>query len=212
VTIGNQEYKTVVIGKQAWMAENLNVDKFRNGDMIYEIKPGLKSKRACKKWKKLGNKGTPACCYYYNYPENGEEFGRLYNWFAVNDKRNIAPEGWHVPTDEEWKELETHLGMSQEVLDTKDWHGTDEGNKMKAKKGWSKDGNGTNKSGFTALPGGVCTNLGIFAYMGEATYFWSATENNTNNAWYRFLHCSNSAVFRSYNLKQCGFSVRLLRD
>ena len=89
-------YKSVKIDNQEWMAENLNIDKFRNGDRIPEVKIN-------EEWEKAGNEKKPAWCFYDNDPANGEKYGKLYNWHAVNDPRGLAPEGWHVPSDEEWK-------------------------------------------------------------------------------------------------------------
>ena len=103
--VNNQNFgfKTVVIGSQTWMAENLNIEKFRNGDSIPEIKND-------KDWEKAINEKKPAWCYYNNDPENGSKYGKLYNWYAVNDKRGLAPEGWHIPSDDEWTGLTDYLG------------------------------------------------------------------------------------------------------
>jgi uncharacterized protein (TIGR02145 family) len=124
-------YKTVVIGTQTWMAENLNVSSFRNGDPIPEAKTD-------EEWIKAGENEQPAWCYYNNDPKNGVKFGKLYNWYAVNDPRGLASLGWHVSTYEEWNELINYLGGVSEA-----------GIKIKSNQGWKENYNGTNESGFT---------------------------------------------------------------
>ncbi len=147
----------VKIGDQIWMTRNLNVDKFCNGDPIPEAKTN-------EEWIKAGENGEPAWCYYDNDPENGEKFGRLYNWYAVNDPRGLAPEGWHIPSDEEWTTLVDYLG------------GEDEANiKMRSSVGWENDGEGNNESGFSALLGGYRNSYGDFNDLGECASWWTST-------------------------------------
>ena len=189
---GGDASAEVTIGKQVWMSENLNVDKFRNGDPILEAKTD-------EEWEKAGENKQPAWCYYDNDPANGEKYGKLYNWYAVNDKRGLAPVGYHIPSDAEWTELEDFLG-------------TDAGKKMKSTSGWNKDGNGTNESGFSGLPGGGRANYGTFYYIGKHGFWWSSSEDGTFLAWLRFLSCSDGNVGRNGNNKEKGFSVRCLRD
>ncbi len=134
---------------------------------------------------------------------------------AVDDSRNIAPEGWHVPTDAEWKQLEMYLGMSQAEADTYGWRGTDEGGKLKetGTTHWNSPNAGaTNESGFTALPGGWRNIDGTFYAMGDIAIFWSSTEYNSPYAWRRRLDYDNSRVRRGNSSKQDGFSVRCVRD
>lgn len=99
----------VTIGTQVWMTKNLNVDKFRNGDSIPQAK-------TAEEWKKAGNKGQPAWCYYDNDPANGEKYGKLYNWYAVTDPRGLAPEGFHIPRNAEWIIFEYYLGQDKGFL------------------------------------------------------------------------------------------------
>ena len=127
--------KTVKINNQEWMTENLNVSAFRNGDSIPEAKTDLD-------WEEAGKKGKPAWCYYANDPANGIKYGKLYNWYAVNDPRGLAPAGWHVPTDAEWTELINSLGGGELA-----------GAKMKSTTGWVDNRTATNESGFSGLPG-----------------------------------------------------------
>lgn len=183
----------IKIGDQIWMADNLSVDTFRNGDPIPEAK-------SVKKWVKAAEAGLPAWCYQKNDP-NGEKYGKLYNWHAVNDPRGLAPVGWHVPSDDEWTTLTDHLGG-------KDVAGT----KMKFKIGWKNNGNGSNESGFTGLPGGHRNGSGTFFDNGFDGSWWSSTEDDTFTAWYRSLNYHNGSVDRGSSYKKNGFSVRCLRD
>jgi uncharacterized protein (TIGR02145 family) len=205
--IDGNVYKTIKIGDQWWMAENLKVTRYRNSDPIPNVTDNSNGE-----WSNLS---TGAYCAYNNDESNVATYGRLYNWYAVNDSRNIAPEGWHVPSDEEWKQLEMFLGMSQSQADNSGRRGTDEGGNMKedGTAYWSSPNTGAaNKSGFCALPGD-CRNInGYFFYMGRYAYFWSSSEYNNSYAWYRLLHYSYSPIYRYYLHKQYGFSLRLVRD
>lgn len=195
-------YQTVKIGDQWWMSENLKVTHYRNGDAI----PNVTDKSA---WDGLS---TCAYCVYNNDAGNVSTYGLLYNWYSVVDSRNIAPVGWHVPTDEEWKQLEMYLGMSQSDADSTSTRGTDEGSKLKATSGWYDNGNGTNESGFKALPGGYRTDFGNFTVIGQNGFWWAFSDGGSNSTWYRTLGYSYSAVYRDSSSKQTGFSVRLVRD
>ncbi len=178
----------VIIGAQAWMAKNLEITTFRNGDTI----PQAASDEA---WTIAGQNKQPAYCY------NGETYGKLYNWYAVNDPRGLAPEGWHIPTDAEWTQLSDYLGGEGVA-----------GKKMKSTSGWNNKGNGTNESGFNGLPGGFRNYIGSFYFQGNYGSWWSASEGNTVFAYYRGLYHDDDYLFRNDNLKEKGFSVRCLRD
>jgi uncharacterized protein (TIGR02145 family) len=198
-------YQTVLIGDQCWMMENLKVTHYRNGDPI----PQVTDDGA---WSGLT---SGAYCNYNNDEDTVATYGRLYNWYAVDDSRNIAPAGWHVPTDEEWKQLEMYLGMSQAQADAEGWRGTDEGGKLKESgtTHWNPPNEGaTNESDFTALPGGNRFDDGSFYGMGFEAYFWSSTEDYSYDAWNRNLYFYYSQVCRSYYDKVYGFSVRCVRD
>ena len=186
--------KGVAIGTQVWMTKNLDVAKFRNGDPIPEAKTD-------EEWKKAYENEQPAWCYYENDRTNGAKYGKLYNWYAVNDPRGLAPKGYHVPSDEEWTVLTDYLGGEEKA-----------GAKMKSKTGWFKDGNGTNSSGFSGLPGGYRYYDGAFSFIGYYGYWWSSSEYATFSAWYRYLHYYYGNVNRYDSLKQDAFSVRCLRD
>ena len=185
-------YPSVLIGTQYWMDKNLELTTYRNGDLIpYVTDPTA--------WASLT---TGAWCYYNNDPSSG--YGKLYNWYAVNDSRGLAPQGWHIPTDAEWTTLSTLLGGTSAA-----------GGKMKTTgtTRWTSPNTGaTNESGFAGLPGGGGYFNGTFSYIDNYGYWWSSTEYNTSLAWFRVLVYVNGSVERSYFNKEIGFSVRCLRD
>ena len=201
-------YKTVKIGEQWWMAENLRVKHYRNGELIPKVESGSK-------WEKLSN---GAYCYYKNQKKYSNIFGYLYNWYAVNDKRNIAPKGWHVPTDEEWKKLEVTLGMSQsEAFDT-GYRGKNEGCKLAGIVSLWEDGVTKNNPDFgsselTALPGGYRNDNGKYAGMGKRATFWLSSDYFTYTAWFRIIDYDHTKVYRFDEFKKLlGRSVRCVRD
>ena len=179
----------VTIGNQVWTSNNLDVEKYRNGDAIPQVQDA-------NAWSNLT---TGAWCYYDNDASNGTKYGKLYNWYAVNDPRGLAPKGYHVPTDSEWTTLTTYLGGESEA-----------GTKMKSSSGWKNSGN--NSSSFNGLPGGFRVGGGIFYYLGVDGSLWSSSENNTETAWYRGLVSKGSSIDRYPDFKPAGLSVRCLRD
>ena len=179
---------TIKIGTQTWTTKNLDVIKYRNGDAIPQVQDA-------NAW---ANLRTGAWCYYENNTANGSSYGKLYNWYAVNDPRGLAPKGYHIPSDAEWTILSDNLG-------------DEAGTKMKSSSGWKNNGNGTNTSRFEGLPGG-CLNFKGFFNIGAFGYWWSSSEDYPNNAWYRFLYSNYGNVGRDYYGKHYGFSVRCLRD
>ena len=184
---------TVRIGTQSWAVANLNVSTFRNGDSIPEAKTN-------KEWVEAGQSGKPAWCYYNNNPANGPKYGKLYNWYALNDPRGLAPAGWNIPSDADWVTLINYLGGQQEA-----------GKKMKSTTGWSGGDNGTNEIGFAAFPGGYRVENGTFLNMGSIGTWWSSTESKSSGAIDYYIALSGSLA-RSSNLKQRGESVRCLRN
>jgi uncharacterized protein (TIGR02145 family) len=193
----------VQIGDQIWMAENLKVTHYRNGD---EILTGYSESD----WENLS---TGAYAVYDDNESNADTYGYLYNWHTVDDERGVCPDGWHVPTDAEFTLLTNYLG------------GESVGGKMKST-GTIQDGNGlwnyssdeiteeaTNQSGFTGLPSGYRRNSdGSYINRDNIGYFWSSTSGNSG-AWKRQLQYDNSTVNRSSNAnKRNGFSIRCLRD
>jgi uncharacterized protein (TIGR02145 family) len=200
--IDGNVYQTVNIGDQVWMAENLKVTHYRDGTAITNVTDSGT-------W---GNLTTEAYCIYNNNASNeNETYGALYNWYAVTDSRNIAPEGWHVPSEAEWQVLIDYLGGDAVAS-----------GKMKAT-GTIEDGNGfwfspnagaTNESGFTAIPGGNSGNNGDVGYniMGYLGYFWSSTAYNSSRAIGCYLYYDHSGVTYNSGLNSNGFSVRCVRD
>ena len=200
-------YKTVYIGTQQWMAENLKTAKYSDGTIISNVS-------GTSEWNSLT---TGAWSYYGNDVANNAKYGKLYNWYAVsnttNGNKNICPTGWHVPTDAEWTVLTDYLGGASVA-----------GDKMKevGTINWSSNVNfeskteATNASLFTGLPGGWRLAQGMnhdFSNIGLYGSWWSSTKNDTGGAWYRSLSFINGNVSRSnYYWISAGFSVRCLRD
>ena len=216
VTFDGYTYDLVAIGDQCWFAENLRTEHYTNGDAIpANLTDG--------EWQSTTSGavavyGEDAGCN--NYSPDGDacdpdwslnEYGRLYNWYAVDDARGLCPTGWHVPTDGEWMTLEMELGMSASEANDIGWRGTDQGTQMKTTYGWYQGGNGTNSSGFSGLPGGLRNTSGTFNLAGNYGIWWSSSPNGSN-AWYRYLSYDLPGVYRSTNLLRSGFSVRCLRD
>lgn len=208
--IDGNVYQTINIGNQLWMAENLKVTHYRNGDAIPKV-------TIDSEW---GNHSAGQYCSYENSDNNVLTYGWLYNWYATNDSRGLAPEGWHIPSDDEWKELEMYLGMSQADVDDSSWRGTNEGTKLKSIGGWNNyfdgtSGNGTNESGFSALAGGRRLATGDFGSLGDYAYFLTTTEApNTggfSNAWYRGIS-GGKRITRHYGYRDLGMSVRCIKD
>ena len=191
--IEGNNYKSVIIGYQEWMAENLNVSCYRNGDTIPQV-------QSFEEWRNLT---TGAWCYYGNDSENGLIYGKLYNWFAVNDSRGLAPEGWHIPNDAEWTVLVYYLRGDSIA-----------GGKMKATYLWDRPNIGaTNESGFSALPGGFRNFYGDFDYIGRDGCFWSSSEQGNLCAWYRIIINYREEIFRFiYFNKKDGISVRCVKN
>ncbi len=220
--IDGNVYKTITIGTQTWMAENLKTTRYRNGNPIQNITDNST-------WEK---DTTGAYCNILNNSNYTINFGRLYNWYSVNDSRNIAPEGWHVPTEIEWHILLLYLdanaildtNANQEdpnsiMLDSSFYASYIAHNKLKetGSNHW-KDHNGffnssdnsksTNESGFTALPAGGL--YGNFYDLGESAILWSSTEHIDSCAWSQVI--IGSAVLHIYYPKFCGYSIRCIKD
>ncbi len=213
-------YKTVEIGNQIWMAENLKTTHYSDGTLIPLIEDGAI-------WDDLGN-SDKAMCYYTNSVTNKDIYGALYTWAAAmngasssntnpSDVQGICPVAWHLPSDEEWKELEMYLDMSQVDADMPGFRGTNEGSKLAGNSSlWNNEtlendmAFGT--SGFMALPAGYMYHNGSYSHLGIGTNFWSTTMSGDTLAWNRFLFCYNSEVYRFTNKLNNGFSVRCIKD
>jgi uncharacterized protein (TIGR02145 family) len=204
--IDGNVYKTVKIGNQWWMASNLKTKRFRNGDSLILVEEtNIQADSA--KWHDIS---TAAYCK--------NEYGFLYNFCTIEDSRKIAPTGWHVPSDDEWKELEIGLGMSKGDADLVGWRGKNQGNKLKLDSGWYRSSNiyevwGTNESGFSAVGGGCRMFTGSWGYPGTLyTGFWWTTTKNGYEPWYRYLDYNKPNVFRYYGSKLYGFNIRCVKD
>ena len=222
--IDGNVYETVLIGEQLWMAENLKVTHYNDGS---EIPTGYSGSE----WAQLE---TGAYAIYPTYSiddasdtsettcedDCADVYGNLYNWYAVDDDRGVCPDGWHVPSDDEWTILTDFIAPAG--IDSIIWEHSIAGGKMKEAglDHWNYSSNeiaeeATNESGFTALPGGYRYHDGIYYYMSYVGYFWSSSEyygSNSYNAWGRILSYDNSNVSRVAIDKQGGFSIRCLKD
>ena len=198
----NHEYKWKKIGNQIWMTENLAYLPSVN-----LIKPD--------------STNLP---HYYVYGYDGTNvneakatanyavYGVLYDWKAAFD---AAPAGWHLPSDAEWKQLEIDLGMTQEEVNENIfpyYRGNDQGTQMKTKIGWHNNGNGTNSSGFSGLPGGFYFSTGDFCFIESFGFWWSSSENSKSVSWSRGLGYNKNSVSRNSTLKKNGFSIRCIKD
>ena len=199
--IDGNVYETVIIGDQLWMAENLKVTHYRNGD---EIPTGYSNDD----WSNLF---TGAYAVYDDDPSNAEIYGNLYSWYAIDLETGVCPEGWHVPTDDEWTILSDYLGGS-DIAGGKLKECT-EGSCPESEYWNSPNEGATNESGFTGLPGGCRGGgSGSYLYLGGSGFFWSSTEYNSNLAWFWVLYYDTSVIYRDYDYKGYGSSVRWVMD
>jgi uncharacterized protein (TIGR02145 family) len=191
--IDGNVYKTVVIGTQVWMKENLKTTRFNDGT-------GIPLVTVYDKWIELT---TPSFCWYNNDSTNKKVYGALYNWYAVDTKK-LCLEGWHVPDDSEWTELMNFLEKPEIV-----------GNKLKetGTSHWkSPNSEANNESGFTALPGGFRSYNGSFNYQRIGGYWWSSTQYTDANVYFWNLRYKFGYVYRYISDKTNGFSVRCIKD
>jgi uncharacterized protein (TIGR02145 family) len=194
----------VGIGTQIWMAENLKTTKYNDGTAIPNVTVDAT-------WAATT---TGAYCDYSNLPANSTIYGRQYNWYSVdnntatkaasNGGKNVCPTSWHIPSDVEWTTLTTFLGgesgTSGKLKETGTTH-------------WTTPNTGaTNETGFTALPGGERSTLGLFYPLGTAGYWWSSTESSTAYSWFRGVYYDDAGVGRYDYFKKGGFSIRCVRD
>jgi uncharacterized protein (TIGR02145 family) len=201
VSYDGDNYTTVLIGSQCWFKENLRNDNYNDGTAI----PGNLNDAT---WTATnsgaqtvyGEGASAVSSGSDNEVANLADYGRLYNWYAVNTGK-LCPSGWHVPTDAEWDTLATALGGASIA-----------GDKLKSTTGWASGDGGTNTSGFSALPGGFrYFDSGNFSNQGNDGSWWSSSPSGTY-AWARYLGSGNSSVIRGYDDTRLGFSVRCVRD
>ncbi len=175
------ELKGVQIGNQTWSIENLDVDKFRNGDKIKQVTSDME-------WIMADAKKEPAWCYYQFDESNGEKFGKIYNGHAVIDKRGLAPKGWKIPSDDDWKKLESNINKNSNQI--------------------KKDGDNT--TGFSALYGGSTNPNGIFTKGVFSA--WSCTKVNNTGIYFRRLFNYNNTIERKVNKFGAGAYVRCIKE
>jgi uncharacterized protein (TIGR02145 family) len=208
-------YRTVKIGNQTWMAENLNVTTFRNGDQIPEAKTN-------EEWRKAGEEGKPAWCYFENNEKNGQKSGKLYNWYAIIDSRNICPLDWRVPTVIDFevlvKQYDINFTLKKEFA-TSNTAATF----LKSKSGWYNDNgvnnyNGTNESGFTFLPGGRRTKYSFdntnYGYLWTSDeHFYTNVRTGIKESMQAFtISFEEKKIIKEYNDKLSGYSLRCIFD
>ncbi len=192
--IDGNVYNTVTIGTQVWMKENLKVTHYRNGDTIPNIADSSQ-------WVNLT---TGALCDYNNVANNSLVYGKLYNYYAIADLRNVCPTGWHVPTYAEWETLKSFLGVDSIV-----------GGKLKetGTVHWTSPNTGAdNSSGFTALPSGCRFYYGSFYYIGGGAFWWAYYQNYTYDAPFWFIYSNSSYLTHTSELGSSGFSIRCVKD
>lgn len=188
--IDGNTYKTVIIGNQEWMTENLNVNNYRNGEKIRNVIND-------EEWSNLE---AGAWCYYDNDAKNGQKSGKLYNWWAVNDPRGLAPEGWHIPTEQEWLILIDYLGGEQEAcIKLRD-------------SSWKNNYEANNESGFSAIGSGIRRDDGSFFAFNSFAFWWSTTPGNYYGASYANLNASSGRITINSETKFMGHSIRCLKD
>ncbi|MCX6306302.1 MAG: fibrobacter succinogenes major paralogous domain-containing protein [Bacteroidetes bacterium] len=192
-------YPVVKIGGQFWLSKNLRVTHYRNGDAIPHV-------TGDNQWKVLI---TGAYCVYDNVQVNDTTYGNMYNWYAATDSRGICPEGWHIPSNDEWNSLGAFLGGSGIAGGMLKSTGTlEQGTGL-----WYAPNTGaTNSTGFTGLPGGTRFNYGSFYSIGNLGNFWSSSDSSSVNAWNYILDANNGELVRTYNFKTFGFSLRCCKD
>ncbi len=212
-------YATIEIGEQTWMAENLKVTHYADGSSLPQVADGSE-------WEGLAS-SVKAYSWSDTLAGNGDRYGGLYTWAAAvngasgSDEdpggiQGVCPDGWHMPGDAEWKKLEIFLGMSQDQSDKQDWRGTNEGGQIKERgfSHWEAPNlGGDNSSGFTAISGGFRSSKGGFYSLGIEATFWTTDEEvETDKAWYRILNFQKENVYRHYNDKSQGLSVRCVKN
>jgi uncharacterized protein (TIGR02145 family) len=196
--------ESVKIGDKYWATTNLDVENFQNGDEI----PFVKSKTFLLK---AGNLKEPAFSYFNFNTSNKEKYSKLYNWYALNDLRGIVPEGWRLPTFEDWVDLIEHLGV-------------DSGTKLKSRIGWSNfnnleigsvvSGNGNDEVFFNCIPSGFNSTVGSLYgdnNMGKLACFWCTKEVSDSFAWNFSIHYSLNIVSKSIIGKADGASIRCIK-
>lgn len=204
-------YKTVIIGDQEWMSENLKITKYNDGTEIPLVTDH--SKWASNQEDALEN---PMMCYFANSLINKEKYGALYNFYVIdkttNANKNVCPTGWHVPSDIEWEELMQFISNDQSVGSKNDNVWKEIASYLKSENTWEEGENNSNVYGFSGNPSGTRYYIGYFNGIKSDVYWWSATYSGAANAWLRNLNFKNNNVKRSNLKREYGFSIRCVRD
>lgn len=187
------------IGAQVWMVKNLEVASFQNGDPIPQAK-------TAKDWVKANEAKQPAWCYYKNNPANGNPGGKLYNWYAVNDSRGIAPEGWRVASKEDWDILLDTIARKNNT------NNDISAPRIMSEQGWKDGRNGINDTGFTAIPVGTRQPDGSFLGRSESTSWWTSSVSGPGDAHYTGLFYEDRTIWTEWGAFGNGFSVRCVKD
>jgi uncharacterized protein (TIGR02145 family) len=204
--IDGNVYKTITIGTQTWMAENLRVTKFRNGESISNITDNTK-------WASL--KTGSQCTYNNNSEKNSiDKFGRLYNFYAVSDARNIAPKGWHIASNAEWTTLISYVSQNkgisgstaQALASISDW------NESSIPEAVGNDYTSNNSSGFCGLAIGIRGDYGVCDYVTKYAAWWTSNPNDANTAWFRSMSYYSKEMSKNFYNKSYGLSVRCVKD
>lgn len=195
IDVDGNIYKTIKIGSQTWMAENLRVTRYRNGEEVPNV-------TGDEQWAGMT---SGAYCNYNNTSDLDTiaTYGRLYNWYATSDDHGIAPKGWRVPSVMDWEILIEYLGGD-----------TIASNKMKEKGAlhWGDPFQSDNSSGFTALPGGRRQHTYLFNNIGYYGDWWTSTENNEHSAAFLYFYYFDSLVWKGFNYKFNGYSIRCIKE
>jgi uncharacterized protein (TIGR02145 family) len=202
IDIEGNEYHSIIIGTQTWMAENLKVTHLNDGSAINLITSDLEWYTA----------KTPAYCWYYNIVPEGGDNSPLYNFLTVNTGK-LCPEGWRIPSDGEWKTLEMFLGMSQAEADMIYWRGEGTSTILKAVDGWYVLNGIQDMYGFKAMPAGIRHgSTGGFEGYNDGTSWWSSSVYDDTKAWFRSISSGETTVYRGNQFNQSGFSVRCIKN
>ena len=188
-------YKTVKIGVQEWMAENLKTTKYKNGDDIITSMPFDKD---------LTEDVKPKFQWAYDAQDYlVVDYGRLYTWYIIEDSRGVCPAGWHVPTKQDWSILSLNLGGEKIA-----------GSKLKEADTlhWGQSNLSLNTNGFTALPAGFRYNLGAFSNLGDYASWWTMSDDSQGNAWIRFVKKDEPLMLMFLNEKNDGHAIRCIKD
>ncbi|MFN5182355.1 MAG: FISUMP domain-containing protein [Bacteroidota bacterium] len=189
-----QKIEAIQIDSQVWMMKNIAIDPVANEKIIFHA-------RNEEQWKYAAEKGIPAWCYPGYDEALGNTYGSIFNGFAVRDEKSMCPQGWLIPTDEDWDQLVRYVGGEYVA-----------GTKLKSVSHWIKNGNGTDDFKFSIFPAGTCGTDGKFYLIGGSAGFWTSSETGNFNNWARTFYHFNNDAMRSNPSKKTGFFVRCIKN